>query len=75
MDKKLAWLENAYNTLKHSDKDSWVTLSEDIELVDLGLDSLDVVELQMMYEEDFDCQVPDPVEDLIFVKDLLNLLK
>jgi acyl carrier protein len=36
-----------------------VDLNLDDQLRDIGLDSLDVVELQLYYEEHFDVQLPD----------------
>lgn len=49
-------------------------ITEDSVLSDLDLNSLDIVELQMFYEETTSSAVPDPDEPLITVKDLLNLL-
>jgi len=49
-------------------------INEDSVLSDLGLNSLDIVELQMFYEETTSTDVPDSDRPLITVKDLLNLL-
>lgn len=39
--------------------DRTLNLSLDDDLRDLGLDSLDVVELQLFYEDHFEVQLPD----------------
>ncbi len=41
-----------------------VTMDADI-IDDLGADSLDVVDLIMSLEEEFDCEIPDNVADSI----------
>lgn len=43
-------------------------------LLDLGLDSLDVVELQLYYEEIFNKEIPDAKAPIVTVKDLLTLM-
>ena len=50
------------------------SVSEYTVLSDIGLDSLDIVELQMYYEDKTKTQVADPTVPLITVKDLLDLL-
>lgn len=47
---------------------------EDTVLADIGLNSLDIVELQMYYEDETNTQVADPTVPLITVKDLLDLI-
>ncbi|HHU70328.1 MAG TPA: acyl carrier protein [Thermoanaerobacterales bacterium] len=43
---------------------------------DLGADSLDVVELIMAFEEEFDLEIPDEdAEKIVFVKDVVEYLK
>lgn len=43
---------------------------------DLGADSLDVVELIMAFEEEFDLEIPDEdAEKIILVKDAVEYLK
>jgi len=75
MDKR-AWLVAAVNQLKGSNKDNWVNdLPDDMELTQLGLDSLDIVELQMMYEEEVGYDIPDPVEKFTTIGGLLALMK
>lgn len=50
------------------------TVNDEIELKDgLGLDSLDVVELMMRFEEEFDCNIPD--EDYADVKTVGDVFK
>lgn len=44
-------------------------------LSDLGLDSLDVVELQMAYEDKMNIVIDDPTEALVTIGDLLLLMK
>ena len=43
-------------------------------LYDLGIDSLDVVELQLNYEETFNVQLPDDNKPMIYVSDIINLM-
>jgi acyl carrier protein len=43
-------------------------------LYDLGIDSLDVVELQLDYEETFDVQLPDTHSQLVYVSDIIKLM-
>lgn len=43
---------------------------------DLGADSLDVVELVMAFEEDFDIQIPDEdAEKILTVNDVVTYIK
>ena len=42
---------------------------------DLGADSLDIVELVMAFEEEFDVEIPDEeVENIVSVKDAINYI-
>lgn len=43
-------------------------------LADLGLDSLDIVELQMEFENEFNVEIPDPQDAIVTVGDLLDHL-
>jgi len=43
-------------------------------LYDLGIDSLDVVELQLNYEETFNVQLPDEHKPIVYVSDIINLM-
>lgn len=50
------------------------TVNDEIELKDgLGLDSLDVVEMMMKFEDEFDCNIPD--EDYADVKTVGDVFK
>lgn len=49
-------------------------ITEDTVLADIGLNSLDIVELQMYYEDETNTEVADPTVPLITVKDLLDLV-
>lgn len=51
-----------------------VEITETTELHELGLDSLDVVELQMMYEDKTKQSAKDPTSAVNTVKDLLDLM-
>lgn len=50
------------------------TLTGSTRLSELKLDSLDIVELLMFYEEKTGRVVPDPTEEMKTLDDLLNLL-
>lgn len=72
----MQWFINAVNELKGSDKDNWIhNITNETLLSDLDLDSLDVVELQMMYEDDANVVLSDPDENFYTVGDLLSLMK
>lgn len=50
-------------------------LTDDL-VSDLGADSLDLVELIMCLEEEFDLEISDAqAEQCVFVKDVIDLLK
>lgn len=53
------------------------TVNDEIELKDgLGLDSLDVVEMMMKFEEEFDCNIPDEdYADVKTVGDVFNVVE
>lgn len=67
---KIKFLESAI--LKLFDKT--VTLSLDDHLIDLGIDSLDTVELQLYYEEENDVQLSDSNLAMVTVRDLINAM-
>lgn len=50
-------------------------ITREMPLADLGLDSLDIVELQMHFEETYSVEVPDPTEAIETVGDLIDHLK
>lgn len=43
-------------------------------LYDLGIDSLDIIELQLNYEETFDVTLPDEHGPIIYVSDVIKLM-
>ena len=43
-------------------------------LYDLGIDSLDVIELQLNYEDSFNVQLPDTHKPIVYVSDVINLM-
>jgi acyl carrier protein len=67
---KLAFLENSIEKLFNQK----LALSLDDDLNDLGLDSLDIIELQLHYEESTDHTIPDNVPPVKTVQDLINLM-
>lgn len=48
---------------------------EDTVLSEIGLDSLDIVEIQLYYEEYTNKTIPDPEHPLVTIGDLLNLME
>ena len=68
----LKWLETTLNTKFNS---SVSNITEDMLIEDLDIDSLDLVELQLEYESDFEVELPDSTDEIRTVKDLLNLLE
>lgn len=69
---KLKFLKSAIMDVKRSYID--FDLTEDMNLRDLGLDSLDAVELQMYYEEKTQRTTIDPTGPINTVKDLLDVM-
>lgn len=57
--------ERVLNVLKNSDKINASNLGLDTAFSQLGLDSLDVVEVMVNLEEEFHLQIPDSVADKI----------
>lgn len=53
------------------------TISEQANLVaDLGLNSLDVINLVVAFEEEFDIEIPDQkIKDLVVVGDIVKYLE
>jgi acyl carrier protein len=49
-------------------------INRDMSIMDLGLDSLDIVELQMEFEKQYNVEVPDPVGEIRTVGNLLDHL-
>jgi acyl carrier protein len=69
---KFDFLKSAFNDLF---KKQLPEITKDTPIQDLGLDSLDIVELQMEFEKRYDVEVPDPENDIKTVGDLLDHLK
>jgi acyl carrier protein len=67
---KIKFLESAI--LKLFDKT--IILSLDDNLLDIGIDSLDAVELQLYYEEQMDVQTEDMNGVAITVRDLIKMM-
>jgi acyl carrier protein len=67
---KLEFLEKSIQSLFNQN----LKLNLSDNLHDLGIDSLDVVELQLNYEETFNCQLPDTHEPIIYVSDIIKLM-
>lgn len=68
----LKWLKE---TLQTKFKLPAADITVDTLIEDLGIDSLDLVELQLEYENDFKVELPDSTEEIKTVKDLINLLQ
>ena len=71
LEEKINFLKNAILELKGKSID---TITEDIKLLDIGIDSLDSVELQMYYEDVTGNQTVDPTSPVITVKHLIDLM-
>jgi acyl carrier protein len=69
---KLKFLKLAIMDIKRSTVE--FDLTENMNLRDLGLDSLDSVELQMYYEEKTQRTTIDPTGPINTVKDLLDIM-
>ena len=52
------------------------SISNDTKFEEIGADSLDIVELVMALEEEFDIEIPDAsIEDITTVGDLVKFIK
>ena len=52
------------------------TVTESASFNDLGVDSLEVIELVMAFEEEFGCEIPDDAaEEIVTVKDAIDSLE
>lgn len=69
---KIDFLRKAF---KEMFKKELPEINRDMPIQDLGLDSLDIVELQMEFEKEFNVEIPDPDNDLRTVGHLLDHLK
>ena len=50
-------------------------ITEDTKLLDIGIDSLDAVELQMYYEDATGKETIDTTSPVVTVKDLIDLMQ
>jgi len=69
---KLEYINNAIKS--QFNKEPKVPITPDARLLDLGLDSLDIVELQMFYEDDQGIELSADAR-VVFVRDLMSLMK
>jgi acyl carrier protein len=69
---KIDFLKELIIELKGSK--NYFEITEDTELYTVGLDSLDIVELQMMYEDKTKSIAKDPTTPMKTVKDLIDLM-
>jgi acyl carrier protein len=67
---KLEFLQQALSKL--FDKNLKLSMSDNLD--DLGIDSLDSVELQINFEETYGVQLPDTNKPIVTVRDLINLM-
>lgn len=68
---KIDFLKSAFKDLFKKDLPDF---SRDDPIQNLGLDSLDIVELQMEFEKRFNVEIPDPQDDLKTIRNLLDHL-
>lgn len=69
---KIDFIKDAFTRLF---KKTAPEITRDMSIMDLNLDSLDIVELQMEFEKQYNVEVPDPVSEIRTVGDLLDHLK
>lgn len=67
---KLEFVRKTITEIKGED----VSFTEDTLLADLGLDSLDIVEIQMAYEDASGTEVPDTDRRIQTIADLLKFM-
>ena len=67
---KIQFIERAMSTIFKKEEQ----LTEDTDLKDVGLDSLEIVELQMLYEDELKIEMPDTTDPINTVKDLMKLM-
>ena len=70
-DEKLDFLKNAINSLF---KKEVKELSLETILIDIGLDSLDIVELQMFYEEETGLEIIDTDSQPVTIGQLISII-
>jgi acyl carrier protein len=72
LDSKKSFLQKTIAEMQGGDVPNF---TEDTLLSDLNLDSLDIVELQMAYEDEMNVTIDDPDTPILTVGDLLQLMK
>lgn len=72
-DEKLGFLKQAIINVRGLDSN--FTLTEETNLLDLGLDSLDIVELQLYYEEKTGKVAKDPTCAVLTAGQLIDLME
>jgi acyl carrier protein len=73
-DKKMELLKEGLQAISADSKVDLASVTGSTSLSSLGLDSLDIVELLMYYEDKTGKTIPDPSKDMKTVDDLLKLL-
>jgi acyl carrier protein len=76
-EEKIELLIEGIKSISHRSADSTidsVTINGDTLLSDLGLDSLDIVELQIFYEENTGHLLADPKKELLTINNLLEII-
>ncbi len=68
---KIDFLKSAFKDLFKKDLPDF---DRNDPIQNLGLDSLDIVELQMEFEKRFNVEIPDPQSDIRVIGDLLDHL-
>lgn len=68
---KIEFLKSAIKELKNMDVPN---LDRNMRLTDLKIDSLDAVELQMYYEDKTGVETKDPVQAVVTIGDLIDLM-
>ena len=70
-------LEKLTNIIREHTGDNSIEINEDMDLkADLGLNSLDLVNLACVVEDEFDIEIPDRnIKDFRTVKDVLLLIE
>lgn len=67
---KLEFIQASINELLKKE----IQITPDTVLLDIGLDSLDIVELEMKYEETFNVELKNPDFPIHTVADLINAM-
>jgi acyl carrier protein len=68
---KIDFINSAFTELFRKTAPPFTT---ETELATIGLDSLDIVELQVEFEKKYNVEIPDPTKEIKTVGDLFELL-